>query len=432
MQNKLIIVAFISLFLFASSAGGQKLINSPYSRFNIGSLNPAGSFRSLSMGGTGIAMRENNTIYFNNPASYSSFDTTSFIFDFGMDYSVIGLSDGAASYTSDDMNFNHLLMGFPISKGWGFATGLIPLSNGYYNLSKTIGEGDPGYDPLAGAVSSLHKGTGGFTNFFFGTGLNITKSLSAGANLTVLFGGVDRFNQFEFADYGNSFNQVSIEHLRINGLNLDYGLQYSANLKKDYFFTAGFSITSAKNYHSSVEKLDERYTIYISAPYSPDTLTYINNSSKDSTRLPRTMRFGLAFGKKDKFVAGIDYISSNWTKARIQGSDVAMANSKSLLMGIEYIPDKYSNDSYLSRIEYRLGAHFSDNYLMINGVQIKEYGFSCGLGLRMRRSLSKTNIYFDYTRKNGDLSKGLPNENIYSIGVSLNLYDFWFIKRKYE
>jgi hypothetical protein len=144
------------------------------------------------------------------------------------------------------------------------------------------------------------------------------------------------------------------------------------------------------------------------------------------------MRFGLSFGKKDKFVAGFDYIFSKWSDARVYGSRTRMANTNSLLMGIEFIPDKYSNTSYLSTVEYRVGAHVSNNYLIINGAQIKEYGFSCGIGLGMRRSLSKTNIFFDYTRKNGDLSKGLHNENIYTVGISLNLYDFWFLKKKYE
>jgi hypothetical protein len=429
MQNKLIIISSVLLFILVSAAEGQKLVNSPYSRFNIGSIDPVGSFRSLSMGGTGIGMRYNNAIYFDNPASYSSFDTTSFLFDFGMDYSVNVLSNGTTSYSSDDMNFHHLLMGFPISRGWGFATGIVPVSNGYYDISQKIEEGDPGYNPITGSVASLHQGTGGFTEFFFGTGINITKNLSAGANMTILFGEIDRSNQYSFPDYTNSFSQVSVEYLRMNGVNFDYGLQYSAKLKKDYFITAGLSYTSPKNYSSSIEQLNERYAPFIYPSYSPDTLSYINSTSKDSTKLPGTIRFGLSFGKKDKFVAGIDYTLTNWTNARIFGSEAPMANTKSLLMGIEYIPDKYSNNSYLKRIEYRVGAHFSNNYLVLNGVQLKEYGLSCGLGLGMRNSLSRTNIYFDFTRKNGDLAKGLHNENIYSIGLSLNLYDFWFIKR---
>ena len=72
------------------------------------------------MGGIGIGMRDNSSIYFANPASYSSLDTNSFIFDFGLDYGMnVTLSDGENHYTSDDMNFDHLLMGFPLAKGLG-------------------------------------------------------------------------------------------------------------------------------------------------------------------------------------------------------------------------------------------------------------------------------------------------------------------------
>jgi hypothetical protein len=432
MQNKLLAIFYILIFTFASSAKGQKLINSPYSRFNIGTLDPSGSFRSLSMGGTGVAMRDNSAIYFNNPASYSSFDTTSFLFDFGMDYSIIDLKDGKNKYRSDDMNFDHLLIGFPLARGWGFATGLVPVSNGYYNLNESIKSGDPGYDPLTGEVLSSHKGDGGFTNFFLGTGINVTKNFSLGVNLTVLFGQVSRINQFQFSDYANTFGQFNSEKLKINGINFDYGFQYRAAFKKDYFFTAGVSMTAAKKYNSEFENFSERFASYSSSIYSPDTLYYTNSSSKDSTKLPSTFRFGIAFGKKDKFVGEVNYITTNWASARIHGSTGYLANSKSWLFGVEYIPDKYSNSSFMSRIEYRLGGHISDNYLLLNGVNIKEYGASCGFGLRMRNSLSKTNVYFDFTRKNGNPAKGLHNENFYSAGISLNLYDWWFMKKKFD
>ncbi len=432
MQNKLIAISFILIFPVCFTAKGQKLINSPYSRFNIGTLDASGSVRSLSMGGTGVAMRDNSAIYFVNPSSYSSIDTTSFLFDFGMDYSIIDLSNGTSKYRSDDMNFNHLMIGFPLAKGWGVAAGLVPVSNGYYSLSESIKNGDPGYDPLTGEMISVHKGSGGLSNFFLGTGINITKNFSVGANFNVLFGQMDRVNQFDFADFVNTFGQYYSEKLKINGVNFDYGGQYRAAFKKDYFFTAGFSMTPAKKYWSDLEKISVRYSSYSTSAYSPDTLNYSNTSSKDSTKLPSTIRFGVAFGKKDKFVATIDYVASNWANAIIHGSTGYLANSKSWLFGAEYIPEKYSNTSYLSRIEYRLGGHISDNYLLLKGVQIKEYGASCGLGLRMRGTLSKTNIYFDFTRKNGDIAKGLHNENYYTVGLSLNLYDYWFRKRRYE
>jgi hypothetical protein len=330
------------------------------------------------------------------------------------------------------MNFNHLIIGFPLSKGWGFALGLVPLSNGYYNITQTISAGDPGYDPNIGEVTSDHKGDGGLTNFFLGTGFKITKNFSIGANLNVLFGQLDRANQYVFADYANTFSQYYSEKLKINGMNFDYGVHYTAALKNNYFLNLGLSMTASKKYRSGFETLSVRTAAYTASLYSPDTLTYTNINSKDSTKLPLTVRIGVSFGKKDKFVAGIDYVTSNWANARIEGSSGYLANSKSWLFGVEFIPDKFSNYSFLSRVEYRLGGHIADSYLIINDVQIKELGVSCGIGMRMRNTFSKTNIYFDFTRKTGDLSKGLLNENYFTIGISLNLYDWWFIKKKYD
>ncbi|HKK42134.1 MAG TPA: hypothetical protein VJ963_06980, partial [Bacteroidales bacterium] len=87
--------------------------------------------------------------------------------------------------------------------------------------------------------------------------------------------------------------------------------------------------------------------------------------------------------------------------------------------------------------EYRIGGHMGDNYLVINGEQIKEMGVSAGLGIPVRRSVAtssslKANIFFDYTRKSGSLSNSLHTENIFTLGVSINLYDYWFLKRKYD
>jgi hypothetical protein len=83
-------------------------------------------------------------------------------------------------------------------------------------------------------------------------------------------------------------------------------------------------------------------------------------------------------------------------------------------------------------VEYRIGGHVEDNYLIINGEQVKEFGASIGIGLPMRRSLSKTNLFFDFTRKTGSTINNLHTEKYYTMGISLNLYDFWFIKRKYD
>jgi hypothetical protein len=432
MHNKLFYLILVVLFACQFSAEGQKLVNSPYSRFNLGRLEQQGSFRSAGMGGISTALRDNNSIQFTNPASYSSFDTLSFIFDIGMDYSKSYLSNGGSSYHSDDMNFHHLMIGFPITKGFGVAAGVVPYSNGYYDLFEQVKVGDTNYDPLTGEYSQLHKGTGSYNTFFLGTGLNITKDISVGLNLTVLFGQIEKLNQVNLLSDNYLFSSKYNEKLSLRGINFDYGIQYHTILKNEYFFTAGISYTMGKDYRSNYEKYNIRYSNFYFPTLSPDTITYETNKTR-KVFLPQTIRTGITFGKKNLIMAGIDYVFSNWADATIPESEGYIANSKSLRMGIEYTPKKGSNSSYLNNIDFRLGGHIANNYLVINGHQLKESGFTFGFGLPMLRTISKTNLYFDYTNRHGSADSGFPRENVYSVGVSFNLHDaYWFIKSKYN
>ncbi len=419
-----IILFFI--FLLSFSVSGQKLINSPFSRFNIGLLEPAGSFRSIGMGGIGTAVRDNSSIYYLNPASYSSIDTNSFVFDFGLDYGMAFLSEGTSSYYSDDMNYNHLMFGFPIAKGFGVSAGIIPFSNGYYKIVEQVTAQDPEYDEQTGEYVSIHKGAGGISKLFFGAGLRINKYFSVGANMIVLFGDLSRSNQILFDDYYNVFHNNSSENLHLAGINFEYGAQFMLPLENDLFVNTGFSFTPGRKYNSDYVDLAYLFSAYGSF----DTLTYISEAGK--AFLPGTLRAGISFGKTNKITAGFDFIETKWSKSTIPGMGSYYADTKSYKFGLEYIPEKYSIYGFLNRIEYRIGAHLEDSYLKINGEQIKEIGASMGFGIPMRRSRSRTNIFFDYTRRQGPDGSSIPTENLYTIGISLNLYDFWFLKQKYD
>jgi hypothetical protein len=433
MQNKLIIIFSIFLLSIGISATGQKLINTPYSRFNIGSLEREGSFRSLGMGGASVALRDNNSISFSNPASYSSLDTNSFIFDFGFDYGKNIMAGSSAKYKSDDLNFHHLIIGFPISRNFGVTAGIIPVSSGYYSISGEVTKKDPDYDPNIGEYIIDHKGDGGVTKFFVGTGLKISKNFSVGLNLSFLSGNLTRTNQFIFGDYLTTFHDNNIEKLDIRGLNLDYGLQYTAKLKNNYFLNLGASITSGKNYKTKLNQLSVRYTAFS----IEDTISYVSDNGT-KTFIPATIKLGIAFGRKNKFTTALDYIATNWSASKIPGSTGYAADTRNIIFGAEFIPDKFSNFSFIRRMEYRIGGHAGDNYLIVNGQQIKEYGASIGLGIPVRHanvanfSWGTINLYLDYTRRNGSSATSLHYENYITAGLSLNLYDYWFLKKKYE
>jgi len=425
MHNLRATILLVNILFFSFSVSGQKLINSPYSRFNIGSLEPAGSFRSISMGGIGTAIRDNSSIYYQNPASYSSIDTNSFVFDFGLDYGMDFLTEGSSNYFSDDMNFDHILLGFPLARGFGITAGLIPFSNGYYKITEEVTELDPEYDEQTGEYVALHTGKGGFSKLFLGAGLNITKYFSVGVNMTIIFGDITRANQIIFGDY-YVFHDNTSEKLHLSGINFEYGAQYILPLGDDYFVNAGISLTPGMKYNSDYENL----TYLFSAFGSVDTLSYMKDRTK--AFLPRTLRSGISFGKKNKFTAGFDYAEIKWSEATISGTGAYYADTRSYKFGAEYIPQKYSNYSFLSRVEYRIGGHLEDYYLKIDGTQVKELGISLGFGIPMRRSISKTNIFFDYTKRYGSDASLFHIENQFTIGLSLNMYDRWFLKPIYD
>jgi hypothetical protein len=420
--------SILILLLFLSPvAYGQKQINSPYARFNLGILEPSASVKSLGMGGIGVAMTSDNSIFFSNPASYSSIDTNSFVFDIGIDYGIIKLIDGQKHFTSDDMNFDHLIMGLPIAKGFGFAVGVVPFSNGYYKLTQSVLKTDPDYDPLVGEYTSIHKGDGGFNNLFLGTGLRITRNLSLGINMKLLFGQINRSYLVNFNDFSTAYNNNATEKLEMHGVNFDYGLHYKTFLKKGYFLTAGITGSAGKNYKTNYQLFSYKYSAYNTI----DTLSYVVDDST-RTHLPGTYGIGLTFGRINKFTAGVDYLMTRWSGASIPGTGSFVTDSRSLRLGLEYIPEKYSNYSLLRRIEYRAGWHFGNTYLVLNNERIKEYGGSLGAGIPLRRTHSRANVYFDFTRRYGSGSGTGHKENIYTMGASLNFYDFWFIKKKYD
>jgi len=145
------------LTLLTAGAAGQKNVQSPYARFGIGNLEQQGPFRTKAMGGISSGIRNSLTLNFTTPASYSSMDTSSFIFDFGLDYGIIRLSEGDQTFWSQDVNFSHLMLGFPIMKNWGVVAAVMPYSNGSYNIVESTSGG-------VGAEELLERliGSGGY------------------------------------------------------------------------------------------------------------------------------------------------------------------------------------------------------------------------------------------------------------------------------
>ncbi len=422
-------LSLICLFvLLTAGVAGQKEISSPYARYGIGNLAPQGNFRTLAMGGISSGIRDNVTLNYLTPASYSSIDTASFLFDFGLDYSLTHLKEGDLGFYSQDINFSHLMLGFPIKKGWGFAAGIVPFSDGFYTITDKSVPEDSGTGSSDDILES-HRGSGGYHKAYLGTAYNFLSYFSAGLNAFVIFGEITRYNDFVFTTDNNYFNTRDKSTNSMTGIGYEASVQFMAPLPENRFFNAGLTFTPQYKLRTTNEDLIIRYSNVQTSTFAFDTL--YQALSDTISHFPRSIRGGISFGKKDKLTIGADILYSYWSESSLPGNYGTYANTLSLSGGAEYIPDKFSNYSFFDRMEYRIGGHFDESYALYNGNKIKGYGITFGAGIPLRKSRSRISLYVDLSSR-GNPGDNLPKERTFSVGASLNLYDYWFLKAKYE
>ena len=134
MYKKIFLLAtFIGLSICIYS---QNNTNSPYTRFGYGDLsnNTNGEYRA--MGGTSIAMRSNRSINAVNPASYSSVDSLTFMFDVGISGLLTHFSDANGIRNTFNGNLEYVTLQFPITGWLGCSAGVLPYSSVGYEFAK--------------------------------------------------------------------------------------------------------------------------------------------------------------------------------------------------------------------------------------------------------------------------------------------------------
>jgi hypothetical protein len=412
------------LAIVTTGLSAQKNVYSPFARYGIGIIGQESTFRTRAMGGISSGIRNNTTLNFPTPASYSSIDTASFIFDFGLDYSGNMLKDNDLSYYSQDLTFSHLIMGFPILKGFGVVAAIVPYANGAYYIAEETDAGG-----VAGDVSEIHKGYGGYHKALIGTGYSPIKYISAGVNMFFIFGEENRINDFAFISDENYFNTRKQESHAMNGFGYEASLQLIAPLPENWYISAGITYTPGFNLKTTTEEIILRYSSVQTSLLAFDTL--YQNTGGTTSRFPRTIRAGLSVGQNNKFTAGADIVYTKWTEASLPGTYGIYRDALSLHAGAEYIPDMYSNYSFFDRVEYRIGCRYAESYTLFGGNRVNEYGITFGAGLPLRKSRSKISVYFDLSTR-GNTDDNLFRETRLSIGASLNLFDYWFLKPKYD
>ena len=128
---------FVSASLSAQTeTSGTYGAYSPYSIYGIGGIAREGTAHTQTMGGVGIASRNNRFINTTNPAAVTARDTLSFMCDIGMYENNVIYAQGSGMDARNTFNVNNIVFSFPIWRSSAFMVGLAPFSDVGYSFSR--------------------------------------------------------------------------------------------------------------------------------------------------------------------------------------------------------------------------------------------------------------------------------------------------------
>jgi hypothetical protein len=416
-MNKRYFLIVLTFLLAEIYSFAQHNVNSPYSMFGIGYIEPGGVGRNKAMGGAGIALPSEYTLNNLNPASYRSIDSMNFIFEAGVNGIYSKFKSNTQSQENTNGNFAYLAAGFRINRWWANSIGIGPYSNvGYKINGKKQIEGSLDYADIK------IEGSGGLNKFYWGHSIKFNKNFSIGVNASYLFGVIYQ-TQTTTTSTKYMSGAITIEdESRLKNFHFDYGAQYSFKINSGLQGMIGAV-------YGSKTKLKRNQDFNITS--SRDTLFSEPVRSGDFY-IPEYYGFGAALKIKDKFIVTGDYTQSNWEATDNTASSLKYVNSNNFAFGMEFIPSTKPSARYMQIVRYRLGGYYENSYMQINGKQLKDYGVTAGIGFPLMRGKTFVNLALSAGFKGDPNSGTVINEIYYKVHLNFTLFDFWFNRSKFD
>ena len=426
-MNKRFYLGFLALAI-AVGVHAQSGTNSPYSQYGIGVLTDQSSGFLRGMNGAGIGFRQGNVVNTLNPASYSSVDSLTMIFDLGLSGQFTNFressSTGSTSVNAKNADFEYAIGSFRLLPRIGMAFGLLPYSNiGYKYVTSTW------LDNTNGTITETYQGNGGMHQLFLGAGWQVSKPLSVGVNVSYLWGDIEKTVSNSNTTYINVLARNYSAN--VSSYKLDFGVQWQKLVTKLDLLTVGATV--------GVEhKLKGDAKCEIINVSNKDTTTY---TVADGYSIPMTYGIGASWRHTDKLLVNVDFAMQQWGK--VDYPDVTTSGKYELQSGLlkdryeakaglDFVPDANARKFY-KRVHYRLGAGYATPYYKINGADgPKEISVSAGFGIPLQNSYNNRSILNVSAQWVQRSASNLINENTFRVNIGLTFNERWFAKWKVE
>ena len=412
--KKLVVVLFVFCGL---SAFAQLGTSSPYSRFGLGDLQGNAFPVYNALGGGVTALSSSNSVNPSNPASYTSFRANSFLFSTGGMHKTTQLQNSTDKQVVNNSAFSHLTIAFPISSKLGASFGMLPFSDIGYTLNAR--------DTVVNA-DMIYTGDGGLSKVYFGGAYEPFKGFSLGINASYLFGGLNRRKKLDYDDE-SFFDSRSNSSINLKGYYYELGLLYKKELANEKELS--FGLTANNNSTLRAKRTNIVETISGENEIVKDTAS--NVVEWGEVTLPNYISTGLMYRDGEKWLLIADYSMQNWADYTLLGESDDLSNSMRLSGGLQYTPEFNSVTKYYKRMQYRLGAAYSNTPLTLNDTQLKEMSVSFGFGIPVKKSRTKYDVSLTLGQR-GTTDNSLIKEQFVKFGLSVSYDGIWFVKRKYD
>lgn len=414
-------------------AVAQSGTNSPYSQYGLGLLNEQSSGFNRGMNGLGLAFREHNQVNYINPASYSALDSLTFIFDAGLSGQITNFNENGHKINANNADFEYAVAAFRAFKHVGVSFGIVPFTNVGYNYAIT----DYLNDDRDVAYTNTYSGSGGIHQVYFGAGWEFLKGLSVGANISYLWGDIDRSVINSYSD--GSINTLSKYYTAsVKSYKLDVGLQYQLVLDKKNALAIGLTYGLGHKLGT-----DPKCNII-----STNTMTAVADTASftvnNGLEIPTSFGAGVMWNHANKLKLGADFSYQQWgslqypvyrvvnDEPRYELTDDYYKDRYKVTVGGEFCNDEMSR-RFFDRIRFRAGVSYATSYYKINGLDgPDEISASIGFGIPIVNAYNNRSVLNISGQWVHSAANGLLTENTFRINIGITFNERWFMKWKVD
>ena len=401
------IVLLSAVLLFSAGIRAQNMSSSPYSRYAYGDMNENVPTGYRAMGGVGFGMRNNKAINPSQPASYTSCDTLTFMFDIAASVNWSRYEDAGGMKNKANGNLEYVTLQFPLFKRWiAMSVGLLPYSSVGYDISLS--------DSINSAYHYVtnYTGTGNISQVYGGLSFNIMNWLALGANIYYMWGDLNHMRALEFKETGLN-PTIQDEILSISDVRLRYGAQF--------FHTFGdHSFTLGAIYENKM-KLNSQFILI--ETQTSDSIPIF----KEGWDLPMVWGVGASYNWDNRLTVGFDFERQCMASALyngLPGKETGLQDRNRYAFGVEYRHNPHGRQ-YYERMIWRAGINVQDEYLASIGP--RKVTASIGFGFPLYTIGTVINTTFEYMHRGG--TPGLVDNSL-RVTIGASIAENWFMKRK--